>query len=142
MTIAQNINVLHKKPTPLLAVLISSECAGAERGVLAVGLVPAAGVYRGSWCTCSGCLYLQRGIPACDVPVAGLLKLALLRISTFCAKGLPRYWQFKLSQSTPEQKEVYLQGGLYLQRGFIVAVGVPAVGVCTCRGVSRHVMFQ
>ena len=27
MTIAQNINVLHKKPTPLLAVLISSEHA-------------------------------------------------------------------------------------------------------------------
>ena len=96
MSIAQNINVLHKRLTPLLAVLISSEYAWAERGV------PAAGVYRGSWCPCSGCLYLQRGIPACDVPVAGLLKLALLRISTFCTKGLPRYWQCWSLQSAPE----------------------------------------
>jgi hypothetical protein len=59
MSIAQNINVLRKRLTPLLAVLISSECARAERGVLSRGLVPAVGVYRGSWCPCSGCLYLQ-----------------------------------------------------------------------------------
>ena len=70
MTIAQNINVLHKRLTPLLAVLISSEHAGAERGVPARGLVPAAGVYRGSWCPCSGVCTCSEGIPACDVPVA------------------------------------------------------------------------
>ena len=48
----------------------------AGRGVLAVGLVLAAG-----------------GILSRDVPVAGLFKLALRRISMFCTKGLPRYWQ-------------------------------------------------
>src|SRR5574344_850344 len=54
----RNIRVLHKRLTPLLAVLISSECTRAERGVPA-----------------RGCLYLQcGGTPTCDVPVAGLLK--------------------------------------------------------------------
>ena len=48
----------------------------AGRGVLAVGLVLAAG-----------------GILSRDVPVAGLFKLALRRISMFCTKGLLRYWQ-------------------------------------------------
>ena len=54
---SQNINVLHKKLTPLLAVLISTECVRAERGVTVVCV-----------CTCCG------DAPACDVPVAELLK--------------------------------------------------------------------
>ena len=86
MNIAQNINALHKRLTPLLAVQTFSDGARAERGVLARGLVPAVGVYRGSWCTCSGGLSWQLvslqwvfvpaagGIPACDVPVAGFQK--------------------------------------------------------------------
>jgi hypothetical protein len=57
MSIAQNISTLHKGLTPLLAVLISSGGAGTERGVTAVCV-----------CTCCG------DAPACDVPVAGLLK--------------------------------------------------------------------
>ncbi len=88
MTIAQNINVLYKRLTPLLAVQTFSDGARAERGVLARGLVPAVGVYRGSWCTCSGGLSWQLvslqwvfvpaagGIPACDVPVAGAMPVA------------------------------------------------------------------
>ena len=41
ISIAQNINVLRKRLTPLLAVLISTERAGAERGV------PLSGGYDG-----------------------------------------------------------------------------------------------
>ena len=43
----RNIRVLHKRLTPLLAVLISTECTRAERGVTTVGLVLAVGVYPG-----------------------------------------------------------------------------------------------
>ncbi len=84
----------------------------AGRGVLAVGLVLAAG-----------------GILSRDVPVAGLLKLALRRISVLCAKGLPRYWQFKLSQRAPERKEVYLQGGVCTCCGGAPACDVPVAGL-------------
>ncbi len=57
MSIAQNINALCKRLTPLLAVQTFSEGAGTERGVTVVCV-----------CTCCG------DAPACDVPVAGLLK--------------------------------------------------------------------
>ena len=77
MGTSQNINILSKKLTPLLVVLISSECARAREGI----------------------------------PVAGLLKWVLHRISMLCTKGLPRYWQCWSLQSAPEQKEVYLQCG-------------------------------
>ena len=39
MSIAQNINVLYKRLTPLLAVLISSECARARDGIPVAGLL-------------------------------------------------------------------------------------------------------
>ena len=39
MSIAQNINVLCKRLTPLLAVLISSECTRARRDVPVAGLL-------------------------------------------------------------------------------------------------------
>src|SRR5574344_2052603 len=96
ISIAQNINALCKRLTPLLAVLISSECARAERGVPAVGVctysvacicnVGYAGkeVALGSGerctgrgaCTCSGGLswqlvYLQGGVCTCSVGYAG-----------------------------------------------------------------------
>ena len=38
MSSSQNISVLHKRLTPLLAVLISSECTRAKGGILAVGV--------------------------------------------------------------------------------------------------------
>ena len=53
MSIAQNISTLRKRLTPLLAVQTFSEHAGAERGVPARGLVPAAG-YPGMRCSSSG----------------------------------------------------------------------------------------
>src|SRR5574344_1403217 len=77
MSIAQNISVLCKRLTPLLAVLISSECTRAGSGI----------------------------------PVAGLLKGALRRISALCIKGLPRYWQFRLSLSAPEKAMVDMYRG-------------------------------
>ena len=57
ISIAQNISTLCKRLTPLLAVQTFSEGAGTERGVTVVCV-----------CTCCG------DAPACDVPVAGLLK--------------------------------------------------------------------
>ena len=39
MSIAQNISTLHKGLTPLLAVLISSEHAGAREGIPIAGLL-------------------------------------------------------------------------------------------------------
>ena len=47
MSTSQNINVLSKKLTPLLAVQTFSEGTRAERGVTTVGLVLAVGVYPG-----------------------------------------------------------------------------------------------
>ena len=57
MSIAQNINALCKRLTPLLAVQTFSEGAGTERGVTVVCV-----------CTCCG------DAPACDVPVARFQK--------------------------------------------------------------------
>ena len=39
MGTSQNINILSKKLTPLLAVLISSECARAREGIPVAGLL-------------------------------------------------------------------------------------------------------
>ena len=113
MSIAQNISVLCKRLTPLLAVLISSECTRARRDVPVAGfpkmstsqnisvlhkrLTPLLAVLISSECT------RARG----GIPVAGLLKWALLIISVLYTKGLPRYWQCWSLRSAPEQGEVF-----------------------------------
>ena len=170
MSIAQNISVLCKRLTPLLAVLISSECTRARRGIPVAellkwvlrrisvlctkglprywqcwslqgapvawigvpvrGFIPAVWGYPDMWCSSSGVakMSIVQNISALckrltpllaiqtfsehawarrSIPVAGLLKLALRRISVLCAKGLPRYWQCWSLQSAPERGKVF-----------------------------------